>query len=55
MKDRKRLTKQIKEALRSIINKQSDGDEMRSYIKQNIDKAALSICNHLFKIINGYD
>ena len=54
-KDRDILTKTLKTAIFSIIQEESAKDEIRYYIKQQVDKEILTICNHLFKIFYGYD
>ena len=36
-------------------SQESAKDEIRYYIKQQVDKEILTICNHLFKIFYGYD
>lgn len=55
VEDRKQLATQMLEAIRAIIIKLSAKDEVRSYIKQNLDKDVLSICNQIHKILYGYD
>lgn len=54
-KDRDSLTKILESAISSIINAESAKDEIRNYIKQQVDKEILTICNHSFKIFYGYD
>ncbi len=54
-KDREYLSKILQTAIKSIINKESTKDEIRNYIKQQVDKEILTICNHSFKILYGYD
>lgn len=54
-KDRENLSDILQTAISSIINKESAKDEIRNYIKQQIDKEILTICNHCFKILYGYD
>ncbi|PHN93674.1 hypothetical protein CSC80_12220 [Maribacter sp. 6B07] len=54
-KDREYLTKSLKTAINSIIQEESAKDEIRNYIKQQVDKEILTICNHSFKIFYGYD
>lgn len=54
-KDRDNLTKILESAISSIINAESAKDEIRNYIKQQVDKEILTICNHSFKIFYGYD
>ncbi|WPP49577.1 hypothetical protein [Catalinimonas niigatensis] len=54
-KDRENLSKILQTAIKSIINKESAKDEIRNYIKQQVDKEILTICNHSFKIFYGYD
>jgi len=54
-KDRENLSKTLQTAIKSIINKESAKDEIRNYIKQQCDKEILTICNHSFKILFGYD
>lgn len=54
-KDRENLTKVLQSAIKSIINEESAKDEIRNYIKQQVDKEILTICNHSFKIFFGYD
>lgn len=54
-KDRENLSKILQTAVNSIINKESAKDEIRNYIKQQVDKEILTICNHSFKIFYGYD
>jgi hypothetical protein len=53
--DRVKLIDIIKSELTSIIHKQQSKDEIRQYIKQQIDKEILTICNQLFKVFYGYD
>jgi len=53
--DRKVLSKQLETAIGSIIHKESEKDEIRIHIKQQVDKEILTICNHSFKILYGYD
>lgn len=54
-KDKENLSKVFQIAIKSIINKESAKDEIRNYIKQQVDKEILTICNHTFKIFYGYD
>lgn len=54
-KDRAQLSKILQSAIKSIIDKESAKDEIRNYIKQQVDKEILTICNHSFKILFGYD
>ncbi|WP_179354678.1 hypothetical protein [Winogradskyella vidalii] len=54
-KDKENLSKIFQTAIKSIINKESAKDEIRNYIKQQVDKEILTICNHSFKIFYGYD
>lgn len=54
-KDKSLLTDRIKTAISSIINNESAKDEIRNYIKQQVDKEIITICNHSFKIFYGYD
>lgn len=54
-KDRKALAEKIKVAISSIIRNESAKDEIRNYIKQQVDKEIITICNHCFKIFNGYE
>jgi hypothetical protein len=54
-KDRESLTKTLSFAIKSIINEESAKDEIRNYIKQQVDREILTICNHSFKILYGYD
>jgi len=53
--DKKYLTEKIKFAIRSIIEAESSKDEIRLYIKQQIDKEILGICNQIYKIVYGLD
>ncbi len=53
--DRADLINILKKEIDSIILKEHSKDEIRQYIKQQIDKEILTICNQLFKIIYGYD
>src|SRR5690606_26621095 len=53
--DRKSLTERIKKEILSVINHETNKDEIRIYIKQQVDKQILGICNHLFKIFHGYE
>lgn len=54
-KDRKFFAESIKNAILNIIKNESAKDEIRNYIKQQVDKEIITICNHSFKIFNGYD
>lgn len=54
-KDRENLIKILKSSIASIINEESAKDEIRNFIKQQIDKEILTICNHSFKIFYGYE
>lgn len=53
--DRKLFSASIKSAILNIIKDESAKDEIRNYIKQQVDKEIITICNHSFKIFNGYD
>ncbi|MFY0601955.1 MAG: hypothetical protein JXR03_19935 [Cyclobacteriaceae bacterium] len=53
--DRKVLSKQLEAAIESIIHNESEKDEIRIHIKQQVDKEILTICNHSFKILYGYE
>lgn len=54
-KDRSILTNILKDALKGIIEHDSNHDELQDYLKKLLDKEVLTICNHLLKIIYGYD
>lgn len=54
-KDRSMLTNILKDALKGIIEHDSNHDELQDYLKKLLDKEVLTICNHLLKIIYGYD
>lgn len=54
-KDRAFLTSTLKDALKGIIEHDSNHDELQDYLKKTLDKEVLTICNHLLKIIYGYD
>lgn len=54
-KDRKLFAERIKNAIQGIIKNESAKDEIRNYIKQQVDKEIITICNHSFKIFKGYD
>ena len=53
--ERKKLTKTLKTAIHSIIQSENETDDITNYIKQQIDKEILTICNHIFKIFYGYE
>jgi hypothetical protein len=53
--DRKIFAKSIKNAIINIIKNDSAKDEIRNYIKQQVDKEIITVCNHSIKIFNGYD
>lgn len=53
--DRNRLTEVIKNEINSIVKKEHSKDEIRNYIKQQVDKEILTVCNQLFKILYGYE
>ncbi|MBF4491532.1 hypothetical protein IR010_03195 [Flavobacterium sp. MR2016-29] len=53
-KDRKVLTNIFKDALQGIIEHDSNHNELQDYLKKILDKEVLTICNHLLKIIYGY-
>lgn len=53
--DRAKLIDILKNEINSIIQKEQSKDEIRKYIKQQIDKEILTICNQIFKIIYSYD
>ena len=52
---RTKLVDIIKNEISSIIHKEHSKDEIRRYIKQQVDKEILGVCNQLFKILYGYD
>ncbi len=54
-KDKENLSKVFHIAIKSVIDKESAKDEIRNYIKQQVDKEILTICNHSFKIFYGYE
>ena len=54
-KDKRELSDRLQKAITEIIRKQSAKDEVKNYLKGIIDKEVLSICNHLFKIVYGYE
>jgi hypothetical protein len=53
-KDRELFSSILSEALKTIIHSESSKDQIRYYIKQQVDKEIITICNHCFKILNGY-
>jgi hypothetical protein len=53
--DRARLVHVLKTEIISIISNKEKEDEVNEYIKQQIDKEILTICNQLYKILYGYD
>ena len=54
-KDRESLKKLFVAAISSILNKQTKRDEIIEYIKIQLDNEILSICNHVKKLLYGYD
>lgn len=54
-KDKIALKNILKNALKGIIEHDSNHDELKDYLKKILDKEVLTICNHLLKIIYGYD
>lgn len=52
--DRKRVGSILKKAIGAVIHNESSKDEIRNYIKQQVDKEIITVCNHCFKILNGY-
>lgn len=52
---RKLLVKSLTDAINAIIDGESSKEEIRNYIKQQIDTEVLTLCNHVFKIFYGYD
>lgn len=54
-KDKIALTNILKEALKGIIEHDSNHDELKDYLKKILDKEVLTICNHLLKIVYGYE
>ena len=54
-KDKKALSESIKRSLTTIIESESAKDEIRLFIKQQVDKEIVGICNQLHKIIYGYN
>lgn len=54
-KDRKLFSASIKNAILNIVKNESAKDEIRNYIKQQVDKEIITVCNHSYKIFNGYD
>ncbi|MEI6695638.1 MAG: hypothetical protein WCO13_06195 [Bacteroidota bacterium] len=54
-KDRKSLAGSIKNAILNIIKNESAKDEIRDYIKLQVDNEIFTVCNHSLKIFNGYD
>lgn len=53
--DRLKLVDIIKREISSIIKKEHSKDEIRIYIKQQVDKEILTICNQLFKLLYSYE
>lgn len=54
-KDKKALTKVLKDAMSGIIEHDSNQNELQDYLKKILDKEVLTISNHLLKIIYGYE
>lgn len=54
-KDKAFLKNILKEALTGIIEHDSNHDELQEYLKKLLDKEVLTICNHLLKLIYGYN
>ncbi|MES2331141.1 MAG: hypothetical protein V4539_16170 [Bacteroidota bacterium] len=54
-KDRRHLSDRIREAVLSVIREQTNKDEIFTYVKKQIDKDILSLCNLLHKLLAGYD
>lgn len=54
-KDKEKLIKVLVSAIDSVIHGESAKDEIRNYIKKQVDKEILTICNHSFKIFFGYE
>ncbi|MFN8255730.1 MAG: hypothetical protein U0W24_08585 [Bacteroidales bacterium] len=52
--DRKILIDRIKNELIAILEQETKKDEIKIYIKKQIDNQINRICNHLFKIFYGY-
>lgn len=53
-KERELLSRQLGQEISSIIHKQSSKDQIIEYIKLQLDKEVLSICNHIKKLFYGY-
>lgn len=49
------LTKTVTHAIARIIENETSKDEIRIYIKQQVDKEVLGICNHLSKLFFNYE
>jgi len=54
-KERDSLKKMFVAAISSIINRQTKKDEINEYIKIQLDNEILSVCNHVKKLLYGYD
>ena len=53
VEDKRLLTQKIKSAIQSIIESEVSKDEIRLFIKQQVDKEILGICNQINKIVYG--